>query len=220
MTGVGLSIIEGSHRVTLASKLMTGMRLEASIPFTFKSRPNALSKIPDDSPLRSKIGLHILTPHDAINSTANKHRFISAEAIAKCRHWSQEIATRKAYFLESPWREWIEHTLESIRESTQLDQHLDERNFILLEEKSKEVKRDIYLNNHRHVSRMVADALVNKLPAKRIAATAKKYVPKKPGEEATKPSMDPAEFLKKAVAGKWHKYAYSYWNGVSNNIER
>ena len=67
---------------------------------------------------------------------------------------------------------------------------------------------------------MVADALVNKLPAKRIAATAKKYVPKKPGEVATKPSMDPAEFLKKPVAGKWYKYVHSYWHGVSINIER
>ena len=64
---------------------------------------------------------------------------------------------------------------------------------------------------------MVADALVNKLLAKQIAANAKKYVLKKPGEVATKPSMDPAE---KAVAGKWYKYAHLYWNGVSNNIER
>ena len=41
---------------------------------------------------------------------------------------------------------------------------------------------------------MVADALVNKLPAKQIAATAKKYVPKKPGKEATSPAWTQLNF--------------------------
>ena len=47
-----------------------------------------------------------------------------------------------------------------------------------------------------------------------------KYVAKKPSEVATKLTMDPAEFLKKPVAGKWYKYVHSYWHGVSINIER
>ena len=74
---------------------MTCMRMEATIPFNFLLHIKYTPTIPNDSPLQSKIGLHILAPHDAVESTAKKHRFFTAESIANSASGARKLQQEK-----------------------------------------------------------------------------------------------------------------------------
>jgi hypothetical protein len=205
MTGIGISIIEGAHRVTLAAKLLTGMPIDQHIPFTAQEleTPN----IPTKSPIWGKANVQVLSEAKQAGKT-NLDQLIHNETLTIFQEYSQKVAEQKTHFIEATWKDWIGNVLARISQDPHIDLKFDEKSFSQLPEPIPALKNDKYLENYRKIINHVIDSLFDLLPAKRLAEIAKTATdPKK--------DVDREEFKKNAMQKKWTNYPHQYWAGVS-----
>jgi hypothetical protein len=203
LTDVGISILEGSHRMTLASKLMTAMDLNGSLPVI----PNKLilqKELPHKSPLFDKVTVHVLTPADAHQTGQRRHPYITLEAVEACRKWSEKVADQKSHYIPPTWKEWMENTNRAIQNCDV--KPLDFDDFIRIPVTTRANPDDKYLPVLVSVIRVVSQCLVDKLPAKKLADVATSC------KDKTK-KMDPIAFVRDNIA-QTTTYAQNWWQAV------
>ena len=212
LTGVGITVLEGSHRLTLASKLMTGMMLDRQLPADVMTAPYHIP-LPDCSRLYDTVSVDVMTPKDAMCITDDPDHFLSPDSIQACRKWSEEVAYSKLHFIQATWRDWVEGTLEAIHRVTGRDS-LEELEFLNTRAVAHVPSDDKYLLMLRYVATCTADALLTKMPAKIIAQNASRILEKEDRDTGDK-NMDPNEFRNAMVQGKCASYAHNCFCRVS-----
>jgi hypothetical protein len=113
LTGVGISVIEGAHQVTLATKLMTGMNLDQSLPFIPKKHL-VENNIPFDSPIWGTANVQVLAVKKDDNEPTNQRQIILPKTLRTYRSYSQKIAENKTHYIDSTWKDWIGQVLQEI----------------------------------------------------------------------------------------------------------
>jgi hypothetical protein len=212
ITPIGISMLEGSHRMTLAAKLLTGMNITRSIPYMpYAKNPNPVI-VPERSPLFAKITVQVFAPVDTVNPTT-RHHFITTESLINCRKWSQHVADMRTHFIESTWRDWMEDIITEIATDIAFDHHYEVDDFIRFDHYRKGRKTDVdrYMANLGSVIKIVSTSLWDKLPAKRLAEVAKKKALNEYGQPA---KADKQEFLGAMTDGRMLSYVYQFWVGV------
>jgi hypothetical protein len=175
LTGVGISIVEGAHRVLLTTKLMTGMNLNQEIPFYPKSHMRYI-KIPTQSPTWSKANLQVLTVRKNQNGNEIKDDIIiKNDTLWIYQEYSQKVADQKTHFIDSTWKDWVGEVTRRIADDQEIDQQFDHEAFSKLKEPAQITEIDKYLDQHHKVMTHVATCLFDKLPASRLAESAKTY---------------------------------------------
>lgn len=212
LTGVGISVIEGAHRVTLATKLMTGMNLDQSLPF-IPAKHSKDNVIPSDSPIWGTANVQVLVKKRDEDEATNQRQIILSKTLKTYRSYSQRIAENKTHYIESTWKDWIGQVLQEIRADSRFDQDFDEKSFSKLAENSKRLQDDAYIQNYQLVTKQVANGLFNLLPAKRLAQIAK-TMPEKARQSET---VNLETFIENLCQDntKWAKYTHQFWAGVS-----
>jgi hypothetical protein len=104
ITPLGISFIEGNHRILLASKLLYGQKLKDVLPFEMKDDFNP---VPEKSPLYQKIPCIVVFPKTDDDQT-NKQN-ITSTILENCTTYSQSIASRKTHFIDMQWKDFLEN---------------------------------------------------------------------------------------------------------------
>jgi hypothetical protein len=113
LTGVGISVIEGAHQVTLATNLMTGMNLDQSLPFIPKKHLKE-NNIPTDSPIWGTANVQVLAVEKDDDEPTNQPQIILPKTLRTDRSYSQKIAENKTHYIDSTWKDWIGQVLQEI----------------------------------------------------------------------------------------------------------
>jgi hypothetical protein len=213
MTGTGISIIEGAHRLTLAAKLLTGMAIDDSIPYR-PPETGPTIQLPNNSPIWGKANVQVLTERVDDNMT-NPGKIIQNETLIRYQEYSRKVAEQKTHFIETTWRDWIGQVLERIHQDPNFDMKFTGKMFSQLPEPTPVPETDKYLQNYRTAIQHVADGLFDLLPARRLAETGKT------GTKNTK-EREPVikeEYKKKLTKGKPSNYPHQFWAGVSAKMK-
>jgi hypothetical protein len=211
LTGVGISVIEGAHRVTLATKLLTGMTLDQSLPF-IPEKHSVENNTPTDSPIWEMANVQVLAAKRDDDETANQQQIILPKTLTTYRSYSQKIAENKTHYIDSTWKDWIGQVLEESQADSNFDQNFDEKSFSKLSEASTPQKDDLFIQNYQLVTKQVVDCLVRLLPAKQLAQTAKTMLTSNGNVEKVNLEMFIENFFQD---NKWQKYTHQFWAGVS-----
>jgi hypothetical protein len=94
LTGVGISIVEGAHRILLTTKLMTAMALEGVIPFNpLKAMHIRQQEIPKQSPTWSKANVQVLSiKNKKADCDSNGDVIIKHDRLQIYQNYSQKVA--------------------------------------------------------------------------------------------------------------------------------
>jgi hypothetical protein len=213
MTGIGISIVEGAHRLTLAAKLLTGMAIDDTIPYR-PPKIGPIVKVPLNSPIWGKANVQVLNvkDHDGI---ASPGKIIQIKTLKQYQEYSRKVAEQKTHFIETTWRDWIGQVLERIQQDPNYNMDFTAKSFSELPEPVPAPETDEYLQNYRTVVQHVADCLFDLLPAKRLAETGQTVA------RSTKPAepVDKSKFKTKLKAGKPSNYTHQFWAGVSTKMK-
>jgi hypothetical protein len=213
MTGTGISIVEGAHRLTLAAKLLTGMAIDETIPYR-PPKNGPIVKVPINSSIWGKANVQVLNVKDD-DGMASPGKIIQIKTIKQYQEYSRKVAEQKTHFIETTWRDWIGQVLERIQQDPNFNMNFTAKSFSELPEPTPALETDEYLQNYRTVVQHVADCLFDLLPAKRLAETGQTVVRKtKPGEP-----FDKSKFKTKLKVGKPSNYPHQFWGGVSSKSE-
>jgi hypothetical protein len=215
MTGVGISMLEGSHRITIAAKLLTAMNLDESLPFMAHQHKQE-TRLPKSSPIWASLSVQVLTDKTRAHaSKENPHHVMLEETMRCCRRFSEGVAEKKTHYIDSTWRDWIGQVLLEIRQSSHIDQRFNAKSFIKVPNGNAPSSDDPYLPNHVGVAKIVAQCLFEKLPSKRLVAKALTApVNKKHKAEV----VTQKDFTSGIIYNKSAKYQHEYWNAVSKKI--
>jgi hypothetical protein len=209
MTGTGISIVEGAHRMTLAAKLLTGMTIDDKIPY----RPPKIEEtlqLPKNSPIWGKANVQVLTEKDD-KSPTRPGKIIQNDTLTKYQEYSRKVAEQKTHFIETTWRDWIGQVLERIHHDKDFDMKFTVKMFSLLPEPKKAPETDRYLQNYRTAVKHVADCLFDLLPASRLAEIGKTQGSIKNKAEPVKKDV----FKSNLTNGKPSNYPHQFWTAVS-----
>jgi hypothetical protein len=209
LTGVGVSVLEGSHRMTLAAKLLTGIGTDFELPVNVKTR-RIDRELPAYSNLFNMVHVDVLVPRDSKTSAKANHGFFTEDSIESCRKWSQTVAYTKTNYIQPTWRDWIGATLETLN-SEKNERVLTEEEFVTKTEKKS---REEYLNTLRHVNQCVAEALIDKMPAKLHAKKAKRILKAQEDECPKNSLMDPDDFRFAVLASKHTGLTHNFFYRV------
>jgi hypothetical protein len=217
LTGVGISIVEGAHRVVLTTKLMTGMSLYEHIPFYPKPSIKAF-QLPIQSPTWSKANVQVLTVANKKKTGYDENdRIIENKTLKIYQEYSENVANQKTHFIDSTWKDWIGELTIDIAEDPEIDQEFGHLAFSKLKEPQTLTGLDKYLDQHHKVVTHVATCLFDKIPASRLAETAKTYDEKNKNKQE---QVVKDKFKKQVLLNKWGKYTHQYWSGVSELAKR
>lgn len=216
LTGVGISIVEGAHRMLLTTKLMTGMPLDQVIPFDpYKTKHLRQQEIPKQSPAWSKANVQVLSIRNKqADLDSNGDVIIKHDRLQIYQKYSQKVADQKTHFIDSTWRDWIGAVIQKIGEDPSLDQEFDRAAFSKLEEPGNKADNDRYLLQYRKIMTHVANCLFDMLPAKRLAESARTW---DENDKNNKKIVNRDEYSEQILRGKWGKYSHQYWAGVSGS---
>jgi hypothetical protein len=196
LTGVGIAVLEGSHRMTLAAKLLTGQNVSKNLPMNVM-KTRLRNPVPGNSTLYHVIQVDVVMPKEAGENSNAEPNYWTRKSIEACRKWSEEIAYKKTFYIQATWRDWIEGALEALHNLNGVHV-LTEWELI-----SKEVNwNGKYLDNLKHVVTCVADALVAKMPAKLKAQNGRRIITTEDEKSGKKTEMDPEEFKTAILSGK------------------
>jgi hypothetical protein len=126
--------------VTLATKLMTGMNLDQSLPFIPKKHSKE-NIIPSDSPIWGTANVQVLAIKRDEDETTNQRQLILPKTLRTYRSYSQRIAENKTHYIDSTWKDWIGQVLQEIQADSKFDQEFDEKSFSKLAENSKKATK-------------------------------------------------------------------------------
>jgi hypothetical protein len=213
LTGVGISIVEGGHRMTLTAKLLTGMTIDDEIPFV-PGQDKRDVIIPVDSPIWGKATVQVLTTRKDASKRNSPYALITQKELDDYQNYSQRVAEQKTHFIESTWKDWIGETVKKIQQHTKFNKTFNEIDFSKLKEPHPPKNDDKYILNYRLVIQAVAACLFDLLPARRLALTAMTYAKSK--REKPKP-VEKDTFIEQATEGKKGNYTHDCWAGVSNH---
>jgi hypothetical protein len=110
LTGVGLSIVEGAHRIVLTTKLITAMPLDDIIPcYPDKNMHLPEPQIPSQSPAWSKANVQVLSIKNKKDDyDSNGHIIIKHDRQHSIyQKYSQKVADQRTHLINSKWRDWI-----------------------------------------------------------------------------------------------------------------
>jgi hypothetical protein len=111
MTSVGTSMLEGSHCITIAAKLLTGMNLDESLPFMAHKQKGGM-KLPTTSPIWGSASVQVLTDKTrAYASKEKRHHVMLEETLRYCRKFSKGVAKMETHYIDLTWRDWIGQVL-------------------------------------------------------------------------------------------------------------
>lgn len=212
LTGVGITVLEGSHRMTLAAKLMTGIELDRQLPADVMTS-HLDTHLPAYSKLYDTVSVDVMSPKTMVQKEPNMPDYLTPDSVEACRKWSEEVAYSKLHFIQATWRDWVEGTLEAIHGLTGTDS-LDELEFLNMKATAHIHPDDRYLLMLNHVSSCVADALLTKMPAKLVAQNARRILQKEDRDTGDQ-NMDPDEFRTAVVTGKCASYVHNCFYRVS-----
>jgi hypothetical protein len=199
LTGVGVSLLEGSHRLTLAAKLLTGIAVDLPLPVNTVQRP-LKPELPQYSKLYNLIYTDVLVPKDVVPG------YITPETVKNCKIWSENIAKKKTHFIHSTWKEWLAQTMETLNAG---------KNVGLTEQRYIDVARKgMYGEILMDVAACVAESLVTKMPAKAYAQKGKRIRRKDEPGIGNSVGMDPEGFKAAVVAGKGMGFTHNWFNRV------
>jgi hypothetical protein len=178
ITPVGISILEGGHRMTLASKLLTGVKIDQRLPLTEEDIIQTRRTLPVDSPLYSKIEVQVLTAVDQGRELC-KHQYMTEKTMETCRAWSSAIAEQKTHFIAATWRDWMETTMKELTSSKANLATMSIDDFMRIRNVQRKRKgTDKYLHNLRRVVKIVCECLFTKIPAKSLAESSTRLLNK------------------------------------------
>jgi hypothetical protein len=178
LTGVGISIVEGGHRMTLTAKLLTGMTIDDVIPFE-PGEDTGDVIILVDSPIWGKATVQVLTTRKDASKRNSPYALFTQKELDDYQNYSQRVAEQKTHFIESTWKDWIGETVKKIQQHTNLNQKFNELDFSKLKEPHPAKHNNKYVLNYRLVMQVVAACLFDLLPAKGLALTAMTYAKRK-----------------------------------------
>jgi hypothetical protein len=148
LTGVGISIVEGAHRVLLTMKIMTEMNLNQEIPFYPKTHIRPI-RIPTRSPTWSKAKVQVLSVTKKQNGYENKDDIIIKHKTLRIyQEYSQKVADQKTHFIDSTWKDWIGEVTRRIADDQEIDQQFDHDVFSKLKEPAQITELDKCLDQH------------------------------------------------------------------------
>jgi hypothetical protein len=216
LTGVGISIVEGAHRLILTAKLLTGMGIDDLIPFDpLQDQDEESVNIPDDSPIWGKANVQVLTPTRNDSEQNNPYRPITQKELIAYQNYSQKVAEQKTHFIESTWKDWIGEVVQSVQQHKHFNTSMNEHEFSKIEEPHPvKGNDDSYIKNYRIVMQVVAACLFELLPAKRLALTALTYTQSKKEKPE---SVNKKKFITQVTHGKRGNYTHDCWAGVSKH---
>jgi hypothetical protein len=214
LTGVGISIVEGAHRIVLTTKLMTAMPLDEVLPsYPDKYAHLPEPKIPSQSPTWSKANVQVLSVKNNMNDyDSNGDIIIKQDRLHIYQQYSQKIAEQKTHFIDSNWRDWIGAATQRISDDPSLNRQFDQHALSKLEEPPTLKSADTYLKQHRMVMTHVANCLFDMLPASRLAESARTWDENNKNKSKI---VNRDEYSRQILQGKWGKYPHQYWAGVS-----
>jgi hypothetical protein len=198
---------------------MTGMHLNQEIPFHLVAHIKPI-RIPNQSPTWSKANVQVLT-------VANKQKtgyenkddiIIKDKTLRIYQEYSLRVADQKTHFIDSTWKDWIGEVTRGIADDQQeIDQQFDHDAFSKLKEPAQITELDKYLDQHNKVMTHVATCLFDKLPASRLAESAKTYDEK---DKHKSKQVTKNNFRTQILLNKWGRYTHQYWSGVSEFAKR
>jgi hypothetical protein len=164
LTGVGLSVVEGNHRMTLAGKLMYGQHIEDTIP-----RGQFSEKFvhpPDYSPLRREIKVQILSLQ---NMTKDTNNILKQSQLNLLRTKSHKAAEDKNRCIPASWKDWLTRGVQVV---TTNQAFVQEREFINLKTIKSPYKiyrdEDAFLAQNILRRKLIGNLFCNEQPAKNI----------------------------------------------------
>jgi hypothetical protein len=196
LTPVGISFVEGNHRIVIASKLLYGQALDNPVPF--EMQPD-FDPVPATSPLYEKVHCNVIFP-DKEDAQHDKNG-ITEQMIEYCQQYSASIAASKKYFIDTSWKDFLETLLANPAFS---EHSMLEQDFINLELPKKggitpkPNAEDTFEKNILKIAEIVANALFDIEPAKRIADQGKRQ-----------------EFIERAIAPNLTCYRHRVYAKVS-----
>jgi hypothetical protein len=99
--------------VTLATKLITGMHLDQSLPFIPEKHLKE-NNIPSDSPIWGTANVQVLAAKRDDDETTNQRQIILPKTLRTYQSYSQKIAENKTHYIDSMWKDWIGQVLQEI----------------------------------------------------------------------------------------------------------
>jgi hypothetical protein len=208
LTGVGVSIMEGSHRMTLAAKLLTGMAVDCPLPVNTHQKP-LRTHLPPNSQLYNLIYVDVLIPRDARVAGIHTHGFLSDVTINQARQWSQNVAMKKTHFIPATWKGWIAETLETLNARTEIPAVTE--GFFRTTGKGGR-----YLPVLVDVEACVAESLITRMPAKTFAQKGKRIPTKDERGIGSVRDINPDGFKLAVVSGKGKSLTHNWFKRVSS----
>jgi hypothetical protein len=209
MTGVGLAILEGSHRVTLACKLLTGTDLNTAFPVELKDL-KLNQELPKNSPLHQNVTVQVLTPAKDDDNKKVNHPYVPTVIVKACQKWSQKVAEAKTHLISSSWKEWIDNTMRSLADKFPKRDPFCLDDFIRIKLRVRN-ETDDYIVVLNTIVKNVCKSLFQCMPAKKLADKAMQYCGRM---KDNKRKMSPELFLRHATKGKFMMYSGGFFLSV------
>lgn len=155
-------------------------------------------------------------PEDMIGA---RHHYLTTGAIAACQKWSQAVAEKKTHYIQQTWRDWIEATMPDIHSPAIMANMMDENQFARIPNVNRSPRsmegKDPYLKTVGLVMKVVALSLLDRMPSKMLADTArriKKQSDKQHEPDKNKPDvrMTREDFLAYLTTTKKGKPSYGH----------
>jgi hypothetical protein len=191
LTGVGLSVVEGNHRMTLAGKLIYGQHIKDTIPC--KKKSPEYKDLPEHSPLNQEIKVEILTFQDM---TADTSKIVSQEQLKMLRDKSHKVAKDKERRISATWKDWLSRGVAMVANK---EAYIKEKDFFelktLLSQKKMDPKQDAYQLNNLIRRKVVGELFCEEDPGASLSEKAFYKTEKNPAEK----KFDKKQFFEKFV---------------------